>query len=185
MWKRSQIILTDLLSKNHFRNYNIFCPSLPVYLFFLYPFTLPISSYLYLYLALFLLPLCLPLCNSSHNVLLELFNRYIQGDYYKEQPPARNLSVAVRRVLQGSNVANQGPPFWPGLKSTNPAISSQLKSCVLLVHYTYCSRLHLGLKRWPQFSPSQYRLCTLDGVKRGFRCTFINKSSILLYSTVH
>jgi hypothetical protein len=37
----------------------------------------------------------------------------------KEQSPAR----AVRRVLQqGTNVADQRPPFWSGLKSTNPTI---------------------------------------------------------------
>jgi hypothetical protein len=36
----------------------------------------------------------------------------------KEQSPAR----AVRRVLQGTNVANQRPPFRSGLKSTNPTI---------------------------------------------------------------
>jgi hypothetical protein len=29
----------------------------------------------------------------------------------KEQPPARNLSATARRLLQGSNVANQRPPF--------------------------------------------------------------------------
>ncbi len=46
----------------------------------------------------------------------------------KEQPPARNLSAKVRRVLQGTNVGNQRPLFWSGLKPTNPAISSHLKS---------------------------------------------------------
>jgi hypothetical protein len=39
----------------------------------------------------------------------------------KEQSPAR----AVRRVLQGTNVANQRPPFWSSLKSTNLATASQ------------------------------------------------------------
>ncbi len=40
----------------------------------------------------------------------------------KEQPPARYLSAVVR-LPQGTNVANQRPPFWSGLQSTNPAIS--------------------------------------------------------------
>ncbi len=30
----------------------------------------------------------------------------------KEQPPARNLSVAVRRIIQSTNVVNQRPSFW-------------------------------------------------------------------------
>ncbi len=46
-------------------------------------------------------------------------------EVFKEQSPPRNPSAAVRRVLQGTNVANQRPPFWSGRKSTNPAISSQ------------------------------------------------------------
>jgi hypothetical protein len=61
----------------------------------------------------------------------------------KEQPPARNLSAEVRQVLQVTNAAIQRPPFWSGLKSTNPAISSQIKRAV------FCwlgrlSRLNLG-----------------------------------------
>jgi hypothetical protein len=40
---------------------------------------------------------------------------------------ARNLSATVH----DTNVANQKSPFWSGLKSTNPAISSLLKSCLL------------------------------------------------------
>jgi hypothetical protein len=46
-----------------------------------------------------------------------LFWEYING-----------IFVAVK----GTNVADQRPPFWFGLKSTNPDISSQLKSCLLL-----------------------------------------------------
>jgi hypothetical protein len=29
----------------------------------------------------------------------------------KEQPPARNLSAAVRRLLKSTNVVNKRPPF--------------------------------------------------------------------------
>jgi hypothetical protein len=45
-------------------------------------------------------------------------------------------TTTVRRVLEDTNVANQRPPFWSGLKSTNPSISSQLKSCLLLAQST-------------------------------------------------
>ncbi len=30
----------------------------------------------------------------------------------KEQPPARNLSETVRRLLQSTNAANRMPTFW-------------------------------------------------------------------------
>ncbi len=43
-------------------------------------------------------------------------------EIFREQPPARNLSATVRRVLQCTNVTNQRPPFWFDLKSTNPAV---------------------------------------------------------------
>jgi hypothetical protein len=50
---------------------------------------------------------------------------------------ARNLSATERRLLHDTNVANQRPSFWSGLKTTNPAISSLLKSRLTV----YC-RLH-------------------------------------------
>jgi hypothetical protein len=46
----------------------------------------------------------------------------------KEQPPARNLSAAVRRLLQSTYDVNQRPPFWSKIwldKSTNPGFSPQ------------------------------------------------------------
>ncbi len=50
-------------------------------------------------------------------------------------------TATVRRFLDGTNVANQRPPFWSGLKSTNPAISSQLKSCFLLAQSTLSAKI--------------------------------------------
>ncbi len=84
----------------------------------------------------------------------------------KKQPPAINLSAVVRRLLQGSNVAKQRPQFWSFLKSTNPAISSQLKSCLLLAQVTKSAKF--GTKTVAY---------TLDGVKRGFTCTLMIKST--------
>jgi hypothetical protein len=50
-------------------------------------------------------------------------------------------TATVRRFLDGTNVANQRPPsLWSGLKSTNPAISSQLRAV-----FCWLSRLS-GLK---------------------------------------
>jgi hypothetical protein len=39
----------------------------------------------------------------------------MQLEVIKEQTPARNLSDAVRRLLQSTNVANQRPPFWSNI----------------------------------------------------------------------
>jgi hypothetical protein len=78
----------------------------------------------------------------------------------KEQPPARNPSATVRRVLQGTNVANQRPPFW----------SNKLKSCLLLAQSTKSAKF--GTKRWLLFfSSTNCTSAPLDGVKRGVRCS--------------
>jgi hypothetical protein len=37
----------------------------------------------------------------------------------KEQPPARELSATVGRVLQCTNVAYQRPPFWSAWSKIN------------------------------------------------------------------
>ncbi len=42
------------------------------------------------------------------------------------------------------------------------------------------SQLYLGPKRWHLFSPSQYRLYNIDGVKRGFSCVLLIR--VLFYS---
>ncbi len=44
----------------------------------------------------------------------------------------QHISAMGRKVLKGTNVANQRPPVLSGLNSTKPAISSQLKSCLVL-----------------------------------------------------
>jgi hypothetical protein len=88
------------------------------------------------------------------------------------------LQETVRKFLQGTNVANQRLQFWSGLKSTIPAIPSQLKSCLWL---SWLRRLNLGPRRWPLFSPSsQYWWGQERG---GVRRTFL--SIILLYSREH
>jgi hypothetical protein len=60
---------------------------------------------------------------GSQGVLLQLIviqqkrpvhpaHRQINICKVKELPPAKNISAAVRRLLQSINVANQRPKFW-------------------------------------------------------------------------
>ncbi len=137
--------LPGLRSKNHFRNYSIFywvylfsskcCFSFHLSLlisFFIFPYVYLLHSnnfFLSLYLLSSLPPSSLsPSCNClkcPSGLWSSLIA--ISKEVIKEQLPARNLSAAVRRVLQGTNVANHRPPFWSGRKSTNLAVRHRLR----------------------------------------------------------
>ncbi len=80
-----------------------------------------------------------------------------------KQLPVRNPSAAVRRLL--SSVAIQRPPFWFGLKTTNLTISSQ--------RAVFCWLTFGTQKVVSVFSITVQTVCTLDGVKRGVRCTLL------------
>ncbi len=76
----------------------------------------------------------------------------------------------VRRLLQGTNVVNQRPPFWSGLKSTSPAISLQIKSRLLLAQLTKSAKFVTKTVASVFSFTVQSVKCTLDGVKtqKGF-----------------
>jgi hypothetical protein len=54
-------------------------------------------------------------------------NLVLPKEVIRKQPPARNLSAMVGRVLQGTNIANQRTSFLSGLKTTYPAVYTTIK----------------------------------------------------------
>ncbi len=74
-----------------------------------------------------------------------------------------------------TNFSKTRPPFW----SKKFCWINQLTQLfhhndrAVLCRLSRLSWLNLVPKRWPLFTTSQYRLYTLDGIKRGVRCTLL------------
>ncbi len=101
----------------------------------------------------------------------------ISGGLQAHQIPhyGRNSQICQVRVYISSSRLQEifRPPFWSGLKSANPAISSQLKSCLLLAQSTKSAKF--GTKT----VASVFSL-TPDEVKRGVWCILLVR--LLFYS---